>query len=363
MAKKWKPCPVCLIEIDYSAVQIRNADGEDTGRRVDWNDRNRGEIRFAMTQAGEYLTCPRGHELPEDYLDLPTRVVGLVGPSLSMKTHFIAITTYRALQRDQYGLIDGYDVDFDASDATKKLLREEYWTLIETRKALGRTVPEQDAESPVRPPICLRVDWKYGRPGRANVGSSYLLLVDAPGELIGGTAAQQATVAPYLTRADLVLFFVDLLQVKDIRDQLSMPIPEDFRSGDYSTTIVNDAARMIRGKREIPMTRQIPTPAVVVMSKADVLAFATGWLSELVGDPLAYASYSERDRELLAEALAEEFLPGLLPKVDKGFHEYRVMLASALGSQPSESGLVPAITPLGCDEIFRHLLLKSRAVG
>ncbi len=57
--------------------------------------RRRGEAALAARQAGEFLACPVGHELPDGYLTVPTKTVALVGPSLSMKTHYLAIDPER----------------------------------------------------------------------------------------------------------------------------------------------------------------------------------------------------------------------------------------------------------------------------
>lgn len=358
-------CPACLHRIDLDAVPIRDVAGAATGETLRWDDRRSKDVAFELLRTGRYLSCPRGHELPPDYLKIPSHVVALVGPSRSMKTHFLAVTTHAAVQHDRYGnLGDGYTCSISTSDATDRLLSSTYWPLIETNQALGRTRPQEDAESWVLSPICLRVDWQYGSADRRNIAASHLLLFDAPGELVGGTAEQQARVAPYLTVADLVVFFVDVVQVKEIRRQLPQAVQVEYAQDEYRTDIVNKAVRLIRTKRGLRPNQRVPVPALVLLSKADLLGGATGELARFLGsDGRSVTTLGEDEGSALARDLSDAYISGLVPKVQEGFSSHRLLLASALGSQPAGDGSIEELRPFGCDEAFRHILRASGAVG
>ncbi len=354
-------CPSCLIQVDRDRVEVRDTLGERTGEVRPLDARRDDRQALDDLQKGLRLTCRAGHVLPDDYGRVPCETVALVGPSLSMKTHFLAITAYEALEGTAYSRPNAdTTLSFSASPATEDLLREEYFTLLEDHRALGRTIVREDDESPVRHPICLEVTGARAAVAKSNIWQKHLLLFDAPGERVAGTAQQQAKVSPYLRDAAAVAFFVDLLQIAEVRPHLHMDIPPDY-TGRYSSTPINKASRLIRDSHRSSGVGAADVDALVVLSKADVLQHARGPLLADLGVPgHALASLSDAENSALAEKLLSIYAPAVLTKASTGFRSVTFHLASAIGSQPSDNGAVDDVRPFGCDAVFREIL---RATG
>lgn len=354
-------CPSCLVEIDRDHVEVRDLNGERTGETRSLDEQQRGQD-FLDLKEGLRLTCRVGHVLPDAYGTVPCQTVALVGPSLSMKTHFLAVTSYEALEGTAYARPDPHTtLSFSAPPSTEDLLRDQYFKLLEDHRALGRTRVLEDDESPVRHPICLEVRGARAAASvRGNTWQKHLLLFDAPGEQVAGSARDQARVSPYLREAAAVAFFVDLLQIAKVREELDMTIPADY-TGNYSSTPISKASKLIRDNDRSIAAGAADVDALVVISKADVLQYAKGALREhvgLSGSELAVLTDTENAR--LAERLLDIYAPAVVSKVTSGFRSWTFHLASAIGSQPAHDGSVDVVQPFGCDAIFRELLRATR---
>lgn len=352
-------CPACLIEIDRSAVAWRRSTGpgesEAVGTRPLVTPRRGRSPAELMDRTDEYPVCPRGHPFPFDYPDSPRCVVALVGPSLSMKSHWIARTA-----RDvREGLLDlptpSTRVLWTPTDQTTESLARDYDPVWSKQTILPRTTPAVATGSEVRDPLAFSADIETLDPRllRPTDRRKYLLLFDAPGEALVGTAAQRKRFAPYLIDADLVIFFVDVLLMASLRDELRDVVPpavhRDYAGGSFDPRVVTACADLIRTRNNVRRTKRAPSPAIALVTKGDLLPHTSVRLTGTrSGRSLADLTVAERSA--IAEQVVHERAPGLYQPLDRGFRSVEFHLASAVGAQPGPDGRLPDAEGWGCSE-------------
>ncbi len=241
------------------------------------------------------------------------------------------------------------------------------WAALDTeRRAIGRTRPQEDAESPIRSPMMLHVRYSTADPFRSNpTGEAYLLTHDAPGEEIAGDQQQRAKIAPYLVHASVLVFFVDLLQVTSIRDRLDgRSVPDDYRNAEFSPFIINDCARLINEYASRMTGSRISKPAIVVLSKGDLLARSAGDLATFLdGRQGRLAELPEEENSWLAKEIVRAYMEPIYAKVETNYSDVHYFLASALGQSPRPDGRIDAPAPWGCDFVFKRTVAASLGLG
>lgn len=361
-------CPTCLLRFDHAELGIWHHQGhrpvlvrvEDVRTRKKSLDDRLQEIRD-----GEYFGCPNGHLMTADLLRYPTLRVALIGPSLSMKSHFIGVSTMQAVDDQVAGYVGpvGFTATCEAVEGTRQVLHDDYHAALRGGSTIGRTLPDVDGERVIRSPITLKVDWRTDRPTvlAPNAGTFNLMLFDAPGELISGTPAEQTSIGPYLVMADVLLFFVDVSQAAPIRRHLP-DVERHPDAVDFSPSIVQQTMSVIARTREVSDPIDLGLEAYVILSKADLLEGAAGPLAQVIDRaPAGVGELTATQNEALAEDIVRTFLPGLTSKVRTTFEDPHYFVASALGSAP-DAERIGELAPFGCAEILRSILTRRGGI-
>jgi hypothetical protein len=294
--------------------------------------------------------------VPEDILSTPLHAVGLLGPSMSMKSHFLAAAFGELTENQALAEIDDADVNIFATlhPASRDRFRSSLRLPIDEGQVIRRTEIWRGSDE-VAPPYTLRLEITDASPLRRSEKSAYLAVFDAPGEKLTNQA-DQATFAPYLTAASALVVFVDPMGIASLRPRL--PARPDARWSRVDADAVTDCAHVILeycGAR-----RPLPTPVAVVISKADLLATLPEFAAHetLFGrDWFRYPAVSDHVSDV-----AREFLGDHAPAIPVALRHYfdetniRYFFASGTGCEPNEDDTLPHYHPWGCLDVVVWLL-------
>lgn len=318
-------------------------------RKVSINSRSE---RRDVAESGHYLGCTNGHEIPNDYFSVPSVTIGLLGPTMSMKSHFIAAVAHRLVEDGGLDLDDRTVITGIPATRTDATLYDEYFGLLDAHVPVERTEPVIAGKSPIRSPLSLQMRVVSDRMmGVRRDGN--LMLFDAPGEKLVNRAGQRE-VAPYLMSCSALVVFVDPLQIPSLRELISTTYDPEFREMRYRAKIVNSAAVAIRDFEGLRFGELIDLPLFITISKADLLLDARGdsALREI-------RSVSRDEQSAIARDCLETHLRGLCTQAEHNFRSVSYSFTSATGCAPA-NGKFPYVEPWGCDELLLDVLRGVR---
>jgi hypothetical protein len=297
--------------------------------------------------------CPRGHALPEGYLERPTVALGLVGLTGSGKTTLITSLVETLLSGALAPLGIAVTMDEESAGRFQVGLRR---TLIQDRAQLPATVPAAGEEISDQP-FVLRLS-------RARE-SINLLLYDASGEQL-------------FRRRDIGEFNRYLYQTQAIMLVLSpsafpgLEHLDDPSGADVgvamATQMVTALADVVRQGRRVRQGEVVEEVAVaVVLAKADKLVGLNGFPQQHFRDLEGFIAYYPL-AELLARVQdgSEEIVDFL--QAERGQNLVKLMLddlplstfhvVSATGHDVGADGYYPGIDQVGVVEPFVTLLAR-----
>ena len=151
-----------------------------------------------------------GNPLPPDLDDRSLFIIALVGTSGAGKSSYLASTLEAAYRKQELASIGCNEFAPD-EDTESRFHRDYYTTIFRKRNVLEMTKHEQNEDVRLKP-LVFRVQFDGGPP-------SVLLFHDIAGEHLSDRAGRNR-VAPFLRRADAVIFLVDPYQIDDLEEQL-----------------------------------------------------------------------------------------------------------------------------------------------
>jgi Double-GTPase 2 len=281
--------------------------------------------------------CPRcAKRLEHDYITTPARIIAVVGSSESGKSTYIGVLI-NELRNRVGAAFDGMSVDLvgDASRARYDTVFRDYLY------GQGRTLRRTDSARAVHvlEPLMfmLRLPRRRRFSGRERVTAGVAVFYDTAGEDILDADGRER-LARYLTAADGIVFVIDPLQVRSVREAVdglgSMPTQPHDQLG-----MLQGVAEVLRRGTGRGGAELIRTPLAVVVAKTDAL---TGLLPD--GTALSRpgphnGAYDEPDgRQVHDEvrSIVQRWTdgPALINMVQNTFAEHRFFGLSALGFPP-----------------------------
>lgn len=343
-------CPYCVQPIDPGTLRYRCPVQGDKPCLEEFA----GDGRMAGAE------CPNGHglsylamcphdgcrnTLPARYLDTPSRFIGLVGPTNSGKSTYLAVLV-RELKRH---VGEGFDITLVPADEwTGDRYIERYQPLITKRRLVNPTQsPERDPGT-ARPLIYLLTVTQTRsrfRGDRHRARSVNLVFFDSAGE-DATKFDRMARYMRYLQRAAGVVFFIDpgtlpgaaadLIQGAEVEAPRLQELAQRVIT---NTTNQLRIAHHVRGDDE-----KVPVPAAVAVSKVDEIRPSLIGNSPLTRGPGRHDGLDVTDR-----AAVHEYVRGLLHHwdwpIDKyvgtNYHTYGLFGFSALGAPPDDNAVAP----------------------
>src|SRR6266545_606963 len=257
-----------------------------------------------------------GWPLPVEFDERPLFTIAVVGTRGAGKTHYLA-SVLRDAARLQ-GLARLGCEEFAPDEQTARRYHTDYFEkLFQDQAVLKGTPQEEDA---LHKPLVFRVSFRDCTP-------SVVMMHDVAGEVLQDRG-KRAQAASFVRRADGVIFLVDSVQLKPIRDLLAGAGPErPANQADLLVACINDMGP--RARRRVPYA--------ITLSKSDLIASALADRSfRFCSDPPAHIGEWGKDLKIV-EGEVHRLLS------DRGAHD---LLAAA-----SQLELLSyhAVAPIGAD--------------
>jgi hypothetical protein len=284
--------------------------------------------------------------LPADIDDHDVVTVAVVGVNGASKTHYLASALTEASHRQQLQMI-GCEV-FEPDEATGERFHQDFHApLFRHRNALMATLPDEEV---VRKPLGFRASFDNGR-------SVLLLFHDVAGEVLRDRS-QRAAAAPFVRRADAIIFLIDPRWLDDriaaasTVSRFGEQPPEDpgFNQADLLTAIIRELG-----------DRKDVVPVAVTVAKSDLLGIALQRQFRFL-DP-APTEYDAWTRDLpvvgqeVHQLLQELGGRALVAAADRlplvSYHA-----VAAVGSQPDGANQVATVRPTRCLDPLAAVLLR-----
>jgi len=305
--------------------------------------------------------CPLCHnELPGTCGEFRHYIFSVVGSKESGKSHFIATL----LDKLKHGVGDALDASLSAlnDETIKRYTREFYEPIYKEGVVLDATRSlSSHREGKVPMIFCLKIREK-GRLGD-NFKVVILVFFDTAGEDLDNTDLISVE-AKYIGRSDGIIFLVDPLQIREIREKVgdSVTLPDEHTEPD---TVVNNIARVIRGVNHVEIKKRIQIPFAVTLSKFDAVKPLLPRSSDLLSPSSHGRTFDCNEFERTSseiKALLRKWTEdsGALERdVEHNFEDYGYFVTSSLGSSPDREGrLKVGVNPVRVADPFLWLLWK-----
>jgi double-GTPase-like protein len=342
-------CPYCVRPIDPNALVYRCPVQGDQPCREEFPGDGR-------TPGAE---CPRGHglsylamcphddcrnTLPARYLEAPSRFIGLVGPTNSGKSTYLAVLV-RELKRHAG---EGLDITLIPADEwTSERYGERYEPLLTKRRLVNPTQSAERDPGTARPLIyVLTVRRTHVRVlrGQGRAQSVNLVIYDSAGEDVGRFDRMERYMR-YLRYAAGVVFLIDPLTQPHAAADLTHVPGEAWNHEALAEQVIINTTNQLRIAHGVHDDRKkVPVPAAVAVSKVDEFR------SSLIdGSPFLRGSARHDGLDVTDRADVHEYVRALLRQwnwpldkyLDNSYDSYGLFGFSALGA-PVEDNAVAA---------------------
>lgn len=305
------------------------------------------------------LTCPYCHNgLPSEFGQFASRTIALVGAKESGKSHYIAVLIHELQHR--------IGRDFNASlgaldDRTRDRYKQDFRRyLYDDRVTIPPTVSAR-ARFDVRYPMVYRFTLGRRRPLKPKPTS--LVFFDTAGEDLGSYDTT-STEVKYLANSDGIIFLLDPLQIRSVRDRLGAVanLPSEYTE---PQEIIERVVDFIRASQRLSPKAKIKTPVALAFSKLDAI-------EELIDAPLRRDSkhkgyFDLSDFELVNDNMqsrVEEWVgSGLDLFMRHHFERFAYFGLSALGDSPGEHGrLLRGVVPRRVQDPLLWILYRLKVI-
>jgi hypothetical protein len=302
-------------------------------------------VHEACQQASMSRVCPHCHNrLPDDYCDVDSRLVALIGAKSSGKSTYIGVLVHELLNR----LGEELSASFAAcDDLTRRRYHDSFLRpLYEQHKLLPVT---QSAAAELHAPLVYRLTLgRRGLRGRGRPASMTLVLFDTAGEDLT-TAESVDQHLRYLGAADAIVFLVDPAELPGAAADLRLPHSPQLNSQQPSHdpfAIIGRVTTLLRAHHGRPAPRRLRVDIALAFTKIDLLDSEVATQSALHRERRRIGRLDLTDRESV-----EEQIRGLLEKwgalgLDRlladNFETFGLFGLSALGAPPDDGVVNPS---------------------
>ncbi len=302
--------------------------------------------------------CPRCHNvISKEAEKTGTSIYALVGSRCSGKSHYLASLIELGLSdlSTEFGLTVK-----PASDNTAAKFREEYEkTIFDEGKCLPVTPSYSEVET--RDPLLYDISSDRG------IASTVALFDTSGADLDITDKLASLNISTFLADASGILFFIDPLQLPEVRRKLGLPT-KDCRSPAETLEYISE---IIRDKNHMKPKSTFDIPLAVIISKCDLIQRPAGDGEDedaLLGPESALHIPREHGKvdteniiqvsteleEYLRRNIGQEFL-NVVSRFEK--HEY--FAVSAIGASPLEGNLINGVSPYRVEDPMIWFLNNS----
>lgn len=337
-----------------------------------------------MLERGFAPYCPAGHELPQDFHNRETVVIGLVGERAGGKSHYIAVLVNQLINGSS---LVPYDLVAELAPSCQGYYMNTYWRWLYGGAAAGpppptvppgvpprvdlrpRPVPltppvgNQETAPPRKPVVLVLRHTTTGR-------SVNVVLYDASGEQMA-TAQGQARFNKFLLGADALFLFLSPWALPELRKLISPSgdvVGQDIMS---SQLMFDSLASSIRAVRHIQDDADVTDlDTLVLLAKADqvqhVDGFDSDWLKDLDGASLGVKGVLRRRAEEtgpISEFLVRHGAGNLVSKLSLRFPDAGYAALTTTGCSVDSTGHYDSVSPARVVEPLLEILYRRGLVG
>ena len=308
--------------------------------------------------------CPHCHsDLPGEFGEIPSKTIALIGAKEVGKSNYIAVLLHELTNR----IGERFNASINALDEqTRRRYNEQFRSYIYDRREVVPATRSARAEIEVRYPLVYRLSLQRRRFLFGNsLRVMSLVFFDTAGEDLTHVDLM-STETRYLANSDGIVFLLDPLQIRAVRDRLAGTMSLPSESSDPSD-IIGRVVQLVRQMRSLGPTARIDTPVALAFSKIDAIR-------SLVepGSPVHQASNhdgyfdladAERLNESMRAYVTEWVGGGLHTFLKHNFETFAYFGLSALGSSPDGQGRLPmGAAPFRVEDPFLWVLHHHRII-
>jgi len=323
---------------------------------------------LTLQRLGATWRCPAGHVQPQDFREVKSIVLGLIGPTATTKSSYLGSLLY---QLTNHAILNDMGLRFTIVDEPSRRRWEQlYEGQLRGRRAPATTLrPGREEQTP---PLVVRmtVQPPAGRDARYD-----LIFFDSAGE-VQQTGRDVAVHSPFVQLMQAALVFYTPKALQFPRDVYRLPAEEQSQTAPGPSRVVGTLTTLQALLSQHPAyvgkhpARDMPVAAV--LSKADELLdlvdreFGGGGFPSLPLD----AGYFRNPLELQAQQgkLPYEITrrydgAGILQAIEQLSRLRTFHAVSAMGCEPNELGVFADYRPLNIAEPLLAVLHGLRTIG
>jgi len=378
-------CPVCWLRFDKGDVMhvashesLRGDPllGEDAMLRfAATRFNNNGQALDAMGVPCPDTACPHcRRKLPPGFLDLPHRIISLIGETTAGKTYYLSVAA-KVLPEVLYR---HFGVTFKDADPTgnrhlNAMKNRLFSGATPEQVRLEKTQTQGDLYERVilhgqetRLPTPFMFSLASARDGAAGSG---LVFYDLAGELFQpGVSEYDAPKTQHIAVASALLFLFDPSLNRGFRERLRAHTDPQLQSRqlDQQDTLLAEMEVRIRRHLHLDARARIRTPLAILVGKCDIWLPLLGDLplSPIITDSqLDLCAVAENSRRV--RALLNEICPTIVANAESLAEQVTYFAISSFGHSPvrlSDGNLAPdpqRLRPLHVEQPFMWALAKT----
>ncbi|HWJ52161.1 MAG TPA: hypothetical protein VNT24_02155 [Propionibacteriaceae bacterium] len=323
---------------------------------------------LALQRLGATWRCPVGHVQPQDFRDVKSLVIGLIGPTATTKSSYLGSLLY---QLTNHAILNDMGLRFTIMDEPSRRRWEQlYEGQLRGKHAPATTLrPGREEQTP---PLVVRmtVQPPAGRDARYD-----LVFFDSAGE-VQQTGHDVAVHSPFVQLMHAALLFYTPKALQFPRDVYRLPAEEQSQTAPGPSRVVGTfttlQAQLSQHPAYIGKHPARDMPVAAVLSKADELIdlvdreFGGGGFSSLPLDGSYFHNplqLQEQQGKLPYEITHRYDGAGILQAIEQLSRLRTFHAVSAMGCEPNELGVFTDYRPLNVAEPLLAVLHGLRRIG
>lgn len=310
------------------------------------------------------MVCPHCHnELPSQFGSTDSYTIALIGAKEAGKSHYIAVLINELTNR--VGL--NFNASLNALDEqTIQRYKQDFRRYIyENREVIPATLSAR-ALMNVRYPLVYRFSLETIKSVFKRLRVSTLVFFDTAGEDLTHLDLM-STETKYLANSQGIIFLLDPLQIRAVRDQLKAGTALPSENTDPQE-IIGRVAQLIRQSLGLSHNEKITTPVALAFSKVDEMhdLFEPGSPLHQAANHDGYFNSADAQQvnDSMRAHVAQWVGPGLDLFLQHNFETFAYFGVSALGSPPDQQGRLPmGVAPFRVEDPLLWILHKLKLVS
>lgn len=307
--------------------------------------------------------CPHCHnELPSQFGSTDSYTIALIGAKEAGKSHYIAVLINELTNR----VGQNFNASLNALDEqTIQRYKQDFRRYIyEKREVIPATLSAR-ALMNVRYPLVYRLSLERLKSVFKRLRVSTLVFFDTAGEDLTHLDLM-STETKYLANSHGIIFLLDPLQIRAVRDQLKTTTALPSENTDPQE-IIGRVAQLIRQSHGLNQSEKIKTPVALAFSKVDEMhdLFETGSPVHQAANHDGYFNTADAQQvnDSMRAHVAQWVGPGLDLFLQHNFETFSYFGVSALGAPPDPQGRLPmGVAPFRVEDPLLWILHKLKIV-